>query len=239
MQTRFLKILLLLLFPVFCWAQPINRKIIRADSLFRAKQYTQSFALYQSVLAEKHYSSSMLLKMAYIQEGLGHLGLCLYYINLYHKASDDSQVLSKMEELAQKYQLEGYQSSDSLIAQDFLQKKNPLILTLVGSLVLLSLAILIYQKRRKGNVMPALIGVAFFLAALFFIGNWGGQPATAIISSQQTYIMSDPSAGASVVGIVGEGHRVTLYNKKDVWLKIKWHERDAYIKENTIMPITL
>ena len=46
----------------------------------------------------------MLLKMAYIQEGLNHVGQALYYLNLYYLASKDKSVLGKMEELANAIQ---------------------------------------------------------------------------------------------------------------------------------------
>jgi hypothetical protein len=123
MQTKILKILPILLFPLFCLGQNTRQKIKHADSLYRAKQYTQSYTIYQSLLAQNQYSPAMLLKMAYIQEGLGHQGLCLYYLNLYQNASDDHQATTKMEELANKHRLEGYQSSDSSRALHFFPKE--------------------------------------------------------------------------------------------------------------------
>ena len=115
LQTPFLKnvitsaILALSLYNV-C-AQSHTAELKKADSLFQAKQYTQSFELYTSVLKEKQYSPAMLLKMAYIQEGLGHTSMSLYYLHLYYLASHDDQALTKMEEIASKNGLEGYQSS--------------------------------------------------------------------------------------------------------------------------------
>src|SRR5690348_1763124 len=100
LQTWFLKFVITSSFFFFCLVTVAQaQKIKQADSLFQAKQYTQSLALYQSVFNEKKYSPAMLLKMAYIQEGLGKIGQTLYYLRLYYLASDDEQALHKMEEL--------------------------------------------------------------------------------------------------------------------------------------------
>ena len=54
----------------------------------------------------------MLLKMAFIQEGLNHIGKAMYYLNLYYLASRDKTAIEKMEELATKDNLEGYKTTD-------------------------------------------------------------------------------------------------------------------------------
>src|SRR6188768_765420 len=94
-------------------AQPSAQITKAADSLFHARHYSQSFELYRAILDQHYYSPSMLLKMAYIQEGLGHLGRSLYYLNLYYQATDDKQALYKMEDIAEKNKLEGYTSTET------------------------------------------------------------------------------------------------------------------------------
>ena len=51
--------------------------------------------------------------------------------------------------------------------------------------------------------------------------------------------MDGPSAGASVVDVVGDGHRVEVLGKNDVWLKIRWDDDVAYVKETAIRPVRL
>jgi len=51
--------------------------------------------------------------------------------------------------------------------------------------------------------------------------------------------MSGPSAGANVVALVGEGHKIIIKDKKDVWLKVEWLHKEAYIKENQVMKVQL
>src|SRR5436190_19381321 len=109
MQKRVCKIVLLILCASAYACAQTSPLLPKGDSLFSAKQYTQAFEHYQTLHASGRYSPNMFLRMAYIQEGLGHLGESMYYLNLYFLASDDTQALNKMEELAEKNNLEGYQ----------------------------------------------------------------------------------------------------------------------------------
>ncbi len=239
MQTEILKILLILFFPLFSLGQTTQQKIKHADSLYKAKQFTQSFAIYQSLLAQNQYSPAMLLKMAYIQEGLGHQGLCLYYLNLYQRASDDHQATTKMEELANKYRLQGYQSSNSPRFIHYLQKNSLRLTAGLCTINFLFFSLLFYQKRKGKSTVAATLLLIFFSVLVFAVTNWGGKQAQVIVSSGATYLMSGPSAGASVTAILDEGHRLTVHGQKDVWLKVIWKDQDAYVKQNNVMPIKI
>src|SRR3989337_2464064 len=92
-------------------AQISGYRLKTADSLFQAKRYTQSLEHYEEILRQKQYSPAMLLKMAYVYEGLNQIGSAMYYLNLYYIATSDKSVLDKMDELATKYDLEGYQAT--------------------------------------------------------------------------------------------------------------------------------
>jgi hypothetical protein len=239
MQIHTLKILIILSLPIFSFGQYQQNKIKKADSLFKERQYTQSYTLYQSSLSQNHYSPAMLLKMAYIQEGLGHQGLCLYYLNLYQKVTDDHQAITKMEELASKFRLEGYQSHEGSQIMHFFQKNSQAIS--IGSTIFTCLffAWLVYQKRKDRSLVAASVFVILFSGFSVAFINWGSKSFQAIVSSNATYLMNGPSAGASVVAIIEEGHRLTVTGKKDVWLKVKWHDKDAFIKANSVLPIKI
>jgi hypothetical protein len=171
MQTRISIILSVLLFSFSALAQgPENLK--EADSLFRAKQYTQSYALYDSLLAKKSYSAAMLLKMAFIQEGLNHTGLCLYYLNLYQRASDDHQAAAKMEELAEKNRLEGYRPTELSSLYHFFEKNNLDITRVFGALIILSFSIALFQKKKKSSLKVPVFMVVLFCVCLFATANW-------------------------------------------------------------------
>src|SRR5690349_18872885 len=120
MQWRYAKILLLILTGFIfihnsARAQQSTFRLRQADSLFQAKQYTQSLELYQTMFDQGQYTPAMLLKMAYIEEGLVQTGRALYHLNLYYKATNDKTALEKMEQLATKYNLEGYQQDEASV----------------------------------------------------------------------------------------------------------------------------
>src|SRR5688572_10488658 len=103
MQRRFLKILIIISASIFFFhqqgfGQVSSYRLRQADSLFLAKRYTQSMELYRSIFAQNEYTPAMLLKMAYIEDGLNQTGQALYYLDLYYHATRNKSVLEKMEE---------------------------------------------------------------------------------------------------------------------------------------------
>jgi hypothetical protein len=221
-------------------AQPSKQITTAADSLFHARQYSQSFELYKAILEQHYYSPSMLLKMAYIQEGLGHLGRSLYYLNLYYQATDDKQALYKMEEIAEKNKLEGYASTETSRMFILLKENYVRIVAVLAAIITFLFALLIYYRVRL-HQQPYFTAFMLLLVmgVLFAHINFSRQTSTGIVSIPTTYLMSGPSAGASVVSIVGEGHKLEITGKQDVWLKVRWLDKDAYIKQNSILPLQL
>lgn len=214
-------------------------QVEKADSLFASKQYTQSLELYQQILSQHNYSKSMLLKMAYIQEGLGHLSESLYYLNLYYIASSDKQALSKMEDMATKNHLVGYQSGQSRQFRSLVRENYNSISEILVGFSILFFAILIYQKKRKKNPLPMAICIVMLLSILFFHTNSSRKMGIAIVHNDATYLMSGPSAGSSVVGIINEGHLLDVLGKEDVWIQVEWMNQDVYLKEDQVLKIEL
>ena len=233
MQTQILKILVLIVIPLAMRAQN-NAILQKADSLFSAKQYTQSFRLYDSLLRDKKYSPAMLLKMAYIKEGLDQPS-ALYYLNLYHQATDDEQTLAKMEELADKYHLEGYKPTAQSQLLGWITKNADLIKWVIATVLFFFFAWLVFQKKRHESVVvPAFFLVITAIALAWFI-NLGEPKPQIMVARAGVYLMSGPSAGASVVDILEEGHRLIVSGEKDVWLRVTWREKEAFVKKsNTI-----
>jgi hypothetical protein len=245
MQNSVLKFLFLFSLIIFTTStaskgQSSVYSLTTADSLFQQKRYTQSFEVYQSILARREYSPAMLLKMAYVQEGLNRIAQSVYYLNLYYLATHDESVLLKMEEVANKYRLEGYAPSEAetmyvLYRQHHLKITLAFVATLVFLFTLISIQRVRYHKKPYAAWVVLLIFSSILLVHL----NWGKARAHAIISKNNTYIMDGPSAGASVVSIVRDGHRVNMKGQTDVWVKVEWGDKDAYIKETNLLPVTL
>lgn len=245
MQNRLLKIVphLFLLFILFnatnAAGQSLSYHLTKADSLFAQKRYTQSLDLYRSIFNQQQYTPSMFLKMAYIEEGLDHLALALYYLNLYYMASRDERVIQKIKEMAGKNRLDGFEFSDR---ERILSLYGEYHVTLSAALIAIALfliSLLVFLRSRKKRAYGVWSTLLIVLAIILVHTNFPLQNNTAIISSGNTYLMSGPSAGASVVQIIGEGHRVNVLGQEDVWVQIQWRNKVAYIKADNLLPVSL
>jgi len=242
MQRHLLKILtiLLLLLPITSsvFAQISAFRLHQADSLYEKKQYVESLDHYQTILKQQQYSSSMLLKMAFIEEGLNRIGQALYYLNLYYLASNDKFALEKMEELAAKYRLGGYETSETDQLLSFYQD-NQLQISVALAVVAIFLLSLAFYSRKKGKrPIASGIGVLVTVVILLLHINMGSY-SSAIIGEPNVFLMSGPSAGASVVSVIEAGHRVRVTGKVDVWYEVQWNESTVYVRDNDVLVVSL
>jgi len=209
-----------------------------ADSLFRSKQYTQSLEVYQSLFNEQKYSPAMLIKMAYIQEGLGKIGQTLYCLKLYHLATDDEQALRKMEELAGKFGLSGYERNDASRLQQWVDKNITIFqFGLAISLLLICILILV-RKKKEQKPWFAAVAIILVAASIFYLNNFYSDNSV-IVNNDRAYLMQGPSAGAPVVSVVAEGNQLQLLGQSDVWLKVKWQDKTVYVKNNSVLTVIL
>lgn len=245
MQNSVLKFLSIL-FLLVCitsqssFGQSYSAHLQRADSLFQQKRYIQSFEVYQIIFQQQQYSPAMLLKMAYIQEGLNQIAQSVYYLNLYYLVTQDKAALTKMEEVAEKYRLEGYATTEADAFLGFYQNNNTIITMGLGAILFFILTLLIVQRFRYRSRPYGTWAFLFIFSGLLFVHvNFAMGRTNAIISKNNTYLMDGPSGGASVVSIIRDGHRVKIKGKKDVWMKVQWGDKEVYVKESNLLPVTL
>jgi hypothetical protein len=223
------------------FAQPVNSLLIEADSLFATQQYTQSFALYDSLYQyQQEATPTMLLKMAYIKEGLGDVTTAQYYLNEYYLATSNEQALQKMEDLAESNNLSGYQHNDITFFFNLYYKNYN---WLVIGLILISIglfSIIIYQKR-KYQSSPWVNGflLILLLASLFVLVNFGKDYNRGVIIKNNTFIMAAPSSGANLIDVTTKGHKVMVEGKKDVWYRIEWQGEVGYVKAKNVKLFTI
>lgn len=222
-------------------AQPSNNPLLeRADSLFLQKRYTQSFEIYNNLFESQRYSPAMLLKMAYIQEGLNRISQSAYYLNLYYLATQDESALTKLEELADKYRLEGYTPSQMDRVMSLYNQYNSLITLCLISVVIFLITLISIQRLRFHTKPYAAWSILMVVTFIFLVHfNFTEGYSKAIISNNNTYLMDGPSAGSSVITVVRDGHRVQVLGKEDVWLRVQWGDGEAYIKETNLLPVKL
>jgi hypothetical protein len=221
-------------------AQVFEYRLKMADSLYLKKQYTQSLELYREIFDQHSYSPAMLLKMAYIEEGLGQNPLALYYINLYYEITHDPAALHKMDDMATKYNLTGYELSQTDHTLAVINENKTAITTALSAVGLVLLALMIYTLRRQ-KTRPYISFSFFILTVILLISfaNISLVPVNGITKNAPAYLMSGPSPGATVVGIVNEGNRLPIRGKHDVWVKVKWRDGYAYLKENQVLEVKL
>ena len=219
--------------------EPLAESLQIADSLFNQKHYTESLKIYESILKEGTSSSpQMLLKMAYVYEGLNNIDQALYYLNLYYERTLSRKVLVKMEELAEKNELEGYQLSDVQYFLAIYQKYHLYILGGIFAIALLLCLHIVYKQFfKKQKALSSAMALGLVVGFIFYLNNLGEIPTSAITHSHDTYIMAEPSSGSKLIGVIGKGHKVTIYGQKDVWYKIKWGDQDAFIRETDLLHI--
>ncbi len=215
------------------------QQLIHADSLFEANKYTESFEVYNTVLEQGDYTPGMLLKMAFIKEGLGDVSGAMYFLNQYYNLTSNKKVLAKLEEIARENQLTGYDFND---VDFFINIYNRYRLQLMGLMIAISLVLfgLILLQKGKTGKRPTTPGIAYILSLglIFYLLNYGISFDKGIIVDPQTYLMSGPSGGADVIGIIKKGHRVDILGKEGIWIKIKWDNQEVYIRENKIKTLS-
>ena len=237
-QTLLFNLLILFLLISFLgFSQTEKEHLLRADSLFQNKKYTESFEIYEQIFNNENKATpQMLLKMAFIKEGLGDHSQALVYLNKYYLNTSDRMARSKMQEIADENDLIGYDRSDTTF---FIGLINRHFAVFVGALLVLAgllMAIVIFRKvKKQGNVLPYAIGSIITLISLAAILNLELAKKQVIISDNHAYIMSGPSSGSDLIDVVKKGHRVDLIDENDIWIKIDWQGQEAYIRKSKVL----
>lgn len=220
--------------PTKC--QSFDFRLKMADSLFAQKQYTQSLELYRQIYKENAYSPAMLLKMAYVEEGLGQRAMSLYYLSVYYRRTGNERALDKMEETALAFGLEGYQVSPNARFLLLLRKyKLAIVASLAMGILVFAVGIVVTRQKALSSFMVVIQAV--FCAGLLYFVNLEDIGQMGIVSHNPVYLMSAPSSGSDVVAIIGDGHRLAMKGKQDIWVKVNWRGTVAYVRQNQLIEI--
>lgn len=238
MQKRSVKIITLIFVFIFldftAKATSSTALIQSADSLFINKRFTQALQLYEQVYSNSNYTPSMLLKMAYIHEGLGDIAKTQYFLQVYFLATNDHSVLDKSEEVAKKYGLEGYSITTWDRFRLLLIDYRTVIISVMMMVVLLFLGLVVYMSLRNQRLLAPISAVLATSIVLVFFLQLQRDGDFAILNQPNIYLMSGPSVGANVVEIVDAGHKVEVVETEDVWLKVIWQQQHAYVKSDQV-----
>ncbi|MGB0523262.1 MAG: SH3 domain-containing protein [Flammeovirgaceae bacterium] len=217
--------------------QTNEQLLYKGDSLFKANNYTEAYKCYESLWNQRLYSQQMLLKMAYVKEALGDHTRALYFLNLYYHFEPDMKTLNKMQELADVHDLSGYAFDDYEYFVSIYHRYYTEIAIGGVLLGLLGVGLLFWQKRRGGELKGPAMLVGLFLL-LFLIGfNYGFPLERGIVLNDHVFVMSAPSAGADKLTTLEAGHRVKVIEKHDIWYKVEWANKEAFIRGNNLLVV--
>lgn len=224
-------IVLIFLIPLQGFSQ---EKLDQADSLFAAQKYTEAFDVYDEIFENGDASPSMLLKMAFIKEGLEEYVEALYFLNLYYIQSGNKKALVKMQEIATANHLEGYQYTDQDFMINILNKNRLYIET---GMIILIVFLLIYAIRKFQKKQSASLPLFFqilLMALLFVFSNEFFTSEKAIVMADHTLLRSAPSAAAETLDSINKGHKVRVLDQSEIWVKIEWNDQPAYLRKGRI-----
>ncbi|MEB2776911.1 SH3 domain-containing protein [Algoriphagus sp. D3-2-R+10] len=229
--TKLLIFLSISLQSIHCQADVIDLK--KADSLFNVRSYKEAMEIYDSSYQSGIYSPAMLLKMAFITEGIGDKELATLYLSKYYDLEPNQQAITKIKSLTGQSSLIGYEVSDTQRFLIFLTEYQEYIVAALALFLVVSI-ILSWITSRKSEKTQTFWPTILLMLLIFLANNFLTGPRTGLITSSPTFVVSKPSAGGELIDRVGPGHRVHIKSSKDIWYEVDWKDKSAYIKKSDV-----
>jgi len=230
--TKFIIFFLAFLQSFNCQANTM--KLSLADSLFAIQNYQEALSLYEDLLTnDEVYSPAMLLKMAFVAEGMGDYSNASFYLAKYYDQNPNPRVITKIKALTEQSNLFGYELDDSDRFLKFLTDLQE-ELTSVFSILLVVSLILLVAFRKKVDHPKYYFPSILFLLLTFISNNFLFQASTGIVTGSPTLIMEKPTAGGKLLSVVDPGHRVIIKSSKDIWYEVNWGGKKVFIKKEHI-----
>ncbi|WP_196952993.1 SH3 domain-containing protein [Hymenobacter guriensis] len=181
-------------------------------------------------------SIRQLVRMAYIQEQLGHYPAALYYLAVAQRRWPTAATWNKMTELAQANRLEGYASSwQSSIRLSLERYYMPLLEVLLTVAVAVGTVLLARLLKRRPVETGWWVAFGVYVALLAGFVNVFQPEQTGLVCRAQAVIMSGPGAGASWLTVAAAGDRLVVQGRQDIWYKVLWHGQTAYIRQGNLL----
>ncbi|TGE06363.1 hypothetical protein EU556_16080 [Hymenobacter fodinae] len=215
-------------------AQPVNHALKKADSLFEAGQVTPAYKQYRLVREQQEQQSTrQLLRMAYVQESLGHYPAALYYLSVAHAGYPRHDTWRKMVALAQANRLTGYPDTwRQSLAITFQRYYNRLLQVLLVVAVVAG-TLLLVRRKTANRVWWSMYGV-YLLGVTVFL-NLLAPARVGLVARTHAALMAGPSAGAAWLTTAAAGDRFEVQGQQDIWYRVKWQGQDAYIRRPDLL----
>ena len=202
-----------------------------ADSLFAQGQYAAAVPPYRAqVWQRQQVSPRLLLRMAYAQHQLGRYAAEVLYLNLAQAQQPRLSTWRQLVALGQRQRLVGYPGTwqQELRVQAARYYYPGLQGLLSGAVVLTSGLVL--RRRRTGRGAWLALG-AYLLGTGAYLVLLRPGPV-GIVTTAGAALMAGPGAGAAWLSTAAPGDRLPVLGRQDIWLRVRWQEREAYLRSS-------
>jgi hypothetical protein len=202
--------------------------ILKADSLFEQGQFAAVLPLYRSqIWRQRQVSSRLLLRLAYAEHQQTHYAAELLYLNMALARQPRLSTWQQLASLAQRQRLVGYPTTWQQEVRVQVQRYYyPVLQGLLSGAVLLAVGLLL----RRGRTSRVWLAYSFYLLGTGAYLYWLLPMPTGIVARSGVALMAGPGAGAAWLSTAAPGDRLPVLGRQDIWLRVRWQERIAYVR---------
>ena len=201
----------------------------RADSLFEQGQYEAAIPRYRAqVWQQRQASARLLVRLAYAEHQQAHYAAELLYLNMALARQPRLSTWRQLAALAQRQRLVGYPTTwQQEVRVQVLRYYYPVLQGLLTVAVLVAVGLLLRRQRTGRSTWLA---YGLYLLATGAYLYWLRPVPTGIVARPGVALMAGPGAGASWLSTAEPGDRLPVLGRQDIWLRVRWQERVAYVR---------
>ena len=231
-MNSIIKTRILIFFLIFVTTNILaNEKYLlnRGDSLFKLRKYVDAKKIYENLYYEKNYfSDAMLLKLSFIEEGIGNYEKALIYLSKHYYQTNNKETSTKIKSIAKKNELIGFEQNDlSLILNAY----NKNIYLIHSILVIILVLYLIIGGKKDINYHIRFMIISVLVLAIM---NFNLTKKQGIVDQDNTYIMNGPSSGSDVYSIIKKGNKLKISKEYSIWYEVIFENKKKYIRKKNI-----
>ena len=201
----------------------------RADSLFEQGEYEAASTLYRAqIWQQRQASARLLVHLAYAEHQQAHYAAELLYLNMALARQPRLSTWRQLAMLAQRQRLVGYPTTwQQEVRVQVLRYYYPVLQGLLSVAVLVAVGLLL---RRGHTGRGTWLAYGLYLLATGAYLYWLRPVPTGIVARPDVALMAGPGAGAAWLSTAAPGDRLPVLGQQDIWLRVRWQERIAYVR---------
>ena len=231
-MNSIIKTRILIFFLIFVTTNILaNEKYLlnEGDSLFKLRKYVDAKKIYENLYYEKNYfSDAMLLKLSFIEEGIGNYEKALIYLSKHYYQTHNKETSTKIKSIAKKNELIGFEQNDLSLILNAYNKNIYLIHSIL--VIILVLYLIIGGKKDISYHIRFMIISVLVLAIM----NFNLTKKQGIVDQDNTYIMNGPSSGSDVYSIIKKGNKLKISKEYSIWYEVIFENKKKYIRKKNI-----